>query len=145
MTAYNSLGYEIAKVHKALKAKYQEVLKSYGVTVQQFEVLRNLKIYSGISAAQLVEYIISDSSTMMVILKGLESKKLIIRKSDEKDRRTKRIFLTKEGQRLVENLMVLGDKYNMEMQKCCSDKELQVVKRVLSKLFAFSKTDGDQQ
>jgi DNA-binding MarR family transcriptional regulator len=145
MTIYNSLGYEIAKAHKSLKSKYQEVLKPHGVTVQQFEVIRTLKTYSGITAAQLVEHIISDSSTMMVILNRLESKKLIKRKSDERDRRTKRIYLTKEGQNLVDNLMVLADRYNSELQSFCSPKELQVMKQVLSKLIVFSKTHEDHQ
>jgi MarR family transcriptional regulator, transcriptional regulator for hemolysin len=141
MTTYNSLGYEIAMAHKSLKAKFQKVLKPHGVTVQQFEVMRVLMTSSGITAAQLVEYIISDSSTMMVILNRLESKNLITRKPDETDRRTKLIYLTKLGQNLVKNLMSLAEQYNSEIQKCCSDKELKTIRQVLSKLSAFSVID----
>lgn len=145
MDAYDSLGYEIAKTHKSLKAKFQKVLKPHGLTVQQFEVMRTLKIDTGKSAAQLVESIISDSSTMMVILKSLESKKLIIRKSHEKDLRTKRIYLTKKGQNLIEELMGFADRFNLQIQHCISIKELQIMKKILSKLYVFSKTDGDGQ
>jgi DNA-binding MarR family transcriptional regulator len=138
MTIYNSLGYEIAKAHKALRAKFQKVLAPYDVTVQQFEVMRALTIDSGITAAQLVEVTISDSSTMMVILNRLESKKLIIRKTDGKDRRTKQIYLTKEGQSLVEKLMAVADRFNRGVQACCSADELHILKQVFSKLNAFS-------
>lgn len=71
---------------------------------------------SGKSAAQLVRSIISDSSTMMVILKTLESKKLIIRKLHKNDLRTKRIYLTKKGQDLVEDLMSYADRYSTEVK-----------------------------
>ena len=138
MTAYRSLGFEIAKVHKALKAQFQELLTPYGLTVQQFEVMRTLKTDSGITAAQLVERIISDSSTMMSILKRLESKALIIRRPDENDRRTKLIYLTEEGQELMENLTVLVDRHNRRLYDCCSVKELQIFKHVLSNLYTFS-------
>jgi DNA-binding MarR family transcriptional regulator len=141
MTTYNSLGYEIAMAHKSLRAKFQKVLKPHGVTVQQFEVMRTLKTDSGTTAAQLVERTISDSSTMMVILNRLESKKLIIRRPDEKDRRIKQVYLTKEGQHLVKILMTLANRHNSEMQNCFSAKELQVMKQVLSKINAFSRTD----
>jgi DNA-binding MarR family transcriptional regulator len=119
LTAYKSLGYEIAKAHKALKAKFQRVLKPHGITVQQFEVLGTLKVDSGITASQLVDLTISDSSTMMVILNRLELKKLIIRRSDEKDRRTKRTYLIPKGQGFVKNLMIPAARYNRKVQNFC--------------------------
>jgi len=141
LTVSNFLGHKIAKVHKALKAQFQGLLSPHGVTVQQFEVMRNLKTDSGLTAAQLVEHIITDSSTMMSILKRLESKTLILRKPDENDRRTKLIYLTSKGQELMENLTVIAVRHNKHMNNCCSAKELQIFNHILSELYDFSQTD----
>lgn len=143
MSAYRTLGYEIAKVHKALRTQLQGLLKPFSVTLQQFEVIRILQTDSGVTAAQLVERIISDSSTIMSILKRMESKALIIRKPDENDRRTKRIYLTPKGQELAKDLTDLADRHNQNMQNCCSIEERQIFKHVLSKLYIFSQTDMD--
>lgn len=141
MTAYRSLGYEVAKVHKALRARFQRVLTPYGVTVQQFEVMRELKTKTGLTAAQLVESVISDSSTMMSILKRLESKALIVRRPDENDRRTKMIHLTENGQNLVKKLMRVADQHNRRVENCCSPEELQIFRQILSKLYTHSQDE----
>lgn len=141
MKKYSSLGYDIAKVSKALRTQFNGLLKPYGVTVQQFEIMRILQTDSGVTAAQLVERIISDSSTIMSILKRMESKKLIHRKPDENDRRTKQIYLTSKGEHLVKDLTAIANQYNTNMQNCCSDEERQSLRQVLSKLYSFSKTD----
>lgn len=145
MPAYNSLGYEIGKVHKALRAQFQALLTPHGVTVQQFEVMRTLKSDSGTTAAQLVECIISDSSTIMSIINRLELKGLIVRKPDESDRRTKRIYLTTEGRKLTENLNGIADQYNDHIQHCLTTKELHMLKLLLSKLYHYSQTDAESR
>jgi DNA-binding MarR family transcriptional regulator len=134
MTAYKSLGYEIAITHKFLKAGLQRVLNPYDVTVQQFEVLRTLMIYEGVTAVKLVDYVISDSSTIMALLKRLEDKGLIIRTSDEKDRRTKLISLTGQGRLLIGELMQAAERFNSGIQDCCSAEEFEVVRKVLKRL-----------
>ena len=113
----------------------------YGVSVQQFEVLRILKTDSGLTAAQLVDHIVSDSSTMMSILKRLEAKVLIVRRPDENDRRNKLIYITGEGQALVDNLSALVDHYNRKLSECCTGKELAVFRHVLAKLFEYSQSE----
>lgn len=140
MIDYHSLGFEIAKVHYAIRAQFQELLKPYGITVQQFEVMRILSKKSGITAAQLVDLMISDSSTIMFLLNQLESKMLIIRKKDKSDRRIKLIYPTREGSDLTEKLIDLTDHYNKLVFECCSDKELKNFKFVLEKLYSFSKS-----
>ena len=143
MTIYTSLGYGIAKAHKAMRAHFQEILRPYGVTVPQFEVMRILKTESGLTAAQLVERIISDSSTIMSILQRLKSKSLIRRKADESDRRQKLIYLTKEGELLLDNLAVLVDRHYEQMHDRCTPEELEIFRRVLSKLCGFCQTDKE--
>lgn len=145
MSVYKSLGYEIAKVHKAIRAQFQKLLKPCGVTVQQFEVMRILKTESGSTAAQLVERIISDSSTIMSILKRLESKAFITRRQDETDRRSNLIYLSKEGQSLMDDLMIRVERYNKQMHDCCTEKEIEIFKHVLSKLYEFSITNIEGQ
>ncbi|MGD9210820.1 MAG: MarR family transcriptional regulator [Desulfobacteraceae bacterium] len=144
MTAYRSLGYEIAKLHKALRSHLQELLLPYDITVQQFEALRILKTDAGITATQLVERMMSDSSTIMSILKRLESKALIMRRPAENDRRTKLIFLTEKGRNMMAKLAVLADQRNKRIQACCSDEEWQVLENILSKLHNFCRSERER-
>jgi DNA-binding MarR family transcriptional regulator len=137
LDSITSLGYEIAKIHKAFRAKFQGVLTPFDVTVQQFEVLRTLNANPGITAAQLVERITSDSSTMMSILKRLESKALIERRPDRKDGRIKRIVMTEGGRDLMNVLADHIDGYNRRLLACCSAEDLQLFKQVLTKLWTL--------
>ncbi len=132
--AYSSLGYEIAKANKVLKSKLQNILAPYGITVQQFEVMRVLKDAPGLTAAQITSRVLSDSSTMMDILKRLTVRELIIRTPDPADRRIRRVYLTQTGEQQTEQLIALALAHNQKVQSCCSAQELIIISRILARL-----------
>lgn len=135
---YQSIGYEIAKIHKALRSKLQSILEPYGITVQQFEVMRVLGAEEVLTAAQLVDHLISDSSTIMSILKNLESKGMLERQPDERDHRIKRINLTEKGNMLLSQSMLSVLRHNTQMHERCTDNELAILRHVFAKLHVYA-------
>ena len=138
MSKTNTIGYEIAKVHKAMRAQFNRLLKPYGVTVQQFEIMKFLGKNNGITAAQMVEILVSDSSTIMSTMKRLEAKNIITRRPDERDRRNKLNYLTEQGKSILKDILEVVARYDQQVIKHCAPEELETFSRVLSRLYDFS-------
>ena len=74
--------------------------KTVGVTGPQRLVVRMIGRFPDISAGQLAEILHSDPSTLTGVLRRLETRRLIVRRTDVKDARRRRFRLTREGVRI---------------------------------------------
>jgi DNA-binding MarR family transcriptional regulator len=73
---------------------------SRGVTGPQRLVIRIVGRFPGLTAGQLAEILHVDPSTMTGVLKRLERRGLVARRSDPRDQRRALIGLTAKGRRL---------------------------------------------
>ena len=89
-----------------LQNKQQDFFKSYGVTPQQYNILRILKgqLPKGISGTEIKGRMLDKNSDISRLLDRLVKKKLIERKICPVDKRASNIFITSEGLVLLENL-----------------------------------------
>lgn len=89
-----------------LQNKQQDFFKSYGVTPQQFNILRILKGQhpKGISGTEIKGRMLDKNSDISRLLDRLVKKKLIERKDCPIDKRASDIFITTEGIALLERL-----------------------------------------
>jgi len=88
---------------------YRSLLDDIGITYPQFLVLLSLWEEDNVSISYLSERTTLSKSTLTPLLKLLEKKKLIIRKSGEVDERQKTIQLTTTGKRLSEKARGVTD------------------------------------
>ncbi|MFF9457684.1 MarR family winged helix-turn-helix transcriptional regulator [Streptomyces flaveolus] len=88
-----TLGKAYQQVHGELKRR----LKAFGLTVPQYSVLSGVWEQDGRTAAQLCERLVMDSATITGVLDRLERAGLVVRVSDERDRRLVRLRLTEAG------------------------------------------------
>ncbi len=83
-------------VHHLFKAE----LLPFGVTPGQYGVLKCLWDENGQTVKQIAERLYLDSSTVTGILDRMESRGLIEKKADPKDRRALQVLLTQKGREL---------------------------------------------
>jgi DNA-binding MarR family transcriptional regulator len=89
-----------------LQNKQQDFFKSFGVTPQQFNILRILKgqHLEGISGTEIKSRMLDKNSDISRLLDRLVKKKLIERKICPVDKRATNVFITTEGLALLERL-----------------------------------------
>ncbi|MFH2058653.1 MAG: MarR family transcriptional regulator [Pseudomonadota bacterium] len=79
----------------------EKILNPYNLTVEQFLLLKNISIESGVIQKALGKIVNKTPANLTRILDRLEIKALIIRKPDSNDRRAYLVFLTDKGMDLV--------------------------------------------
>jgi len=89
----------------------------------------------GINQKELVGSLFKDKSTITRGLKALEKHNLIVRITDEKDKRNKRTFLTSKGKLLKKEITPLMIELNESAAENISQKELNICKKVLNQIY----------
>lgn len=112
----------------AMKNCLEVRLKPHDLTTEQFHVLKNLTTTSGITQNKLCEVVEKSPANMTRILDRLENKGCIERGSNPDDRRSTLVYLTAEGEKLLEEVRGEFSGFEQEIAKGLSSEQLQQVK-----------------
>jgi DNA-binding MarR family transcriptional regulator len=94
-------GYLIRRVHQIAELYFGEETASFGVTSVQYGALLSIRAQPGIDQLRLGNAMRCDRTTVSGVVRRLEDKRLIVRRTEEADRRAKALFLTRAGERLL--------------------------------------------
>ncbi len=104
----SNIGFLVSDVHRLVTAVVDKVISPLGLTRSQLRVLLYLMRKDGCTQVELAEQLGIGKVAMGGLLDRLEDKKLIKRKENDKDRRAKQVFLTKEVEKLYGPMLELG-------------------------------------
>ncbi|NLU70451.1 MarR family winged helix-turn-helix transcriptional regulator [Streptomyces sp. HNM0574] len=90
----------VVPLGRALMAAERPVLDAHGLTMWAYTVLSHLDETPLRTQAALAETIHADKTRIIAVLDDLESRGLLTRRPDPKDRRVRLLSLTPEGRRL---------------------------------------------
>lgn len=138
MSTNEHLGYYIARTHNVFKKPIKQIVSQYGLTIQQYGVLRRLYAQDGLPARDLVNQLFIDSSTIMAILDRLEKKDLVRRRTNPNDRRMNNLYLTPKAKKFIPALVAESDELDRQLRKLLSTDECKALESGLSKLYQFS-------
>jgi DNA-binding MarR family transcriptional regulator len=128
----NSLGYIINSMAREMNACLHRSFRGEGfeITPQQWAVLNRLWEMEGVHQSKLAKKTTKNRHNMAMILKQLESKKLIEKRPDKQDKRLQRVYLTERGKALKEKLIPLAVDTLDKMFSGVSSKDLEVLKSI---------------
>lgn len=116
-----------------LQYKHQEFFKPYGITGQQFNILRILKGQhpKSISATEIKSRMLDRNSDVSRLLDRLELKNLITKKASSSDKRATDVFITEQGLELLKNI----DKKEKQLDHIfkLSEEEAELLSNLLDK------------
>lgn len=132
----NSIEYITGKTLQGIKNLIYREFKAHNhnITPEQWAVLYYLHRHDGFFQKQVSDFLYKDKPTMTRILDILEKRNLVIRMSDEKDRRKSRIYLTQEGRETVKQLLPVFEALQVRIQKDFSSQEMEILKTLLQKV-----------
>jgi DNA-binding MarR family transcriptional regulator len=131
-------GFTLEKTVKMMKLSLSRILLLHpeiDITVDQWVVLYLLQKHDTLSQQELGDLAFKDAPTITRMLDLLESKKVISRRPDKKDKRKYKIALTQVGKEKFESIQPIVQSFRAEAYDGLSDEELTLLENTLKKIF----------
>jgi DNA-binding MarR family transcriptional regulator len=111
----------IALTGQAMRSYADQRLKSFGLTMEQLQLLKELSVDAGRPQSVLGAVSSKSPANITRILDRLEKKKRIVRRQNPEDRRSSLVFLTQEGEKLRTEVISLFECLRFELVRGISD------------------------
>ncbi|AXT56799.1 MarR family transcriptional regulator [Aquimarina sp. MMG015] len=128
----------VGKIHYDFGFLVQKAFGENGLDLskEQWSVLKRLRVNDGQSQNDLAFITHRDKTSMTRLVNTMESKNLVVRKSDENDRRVNRIFLTDYGKEVIEKVTPIMYDLIPAVQESLSNEEIENLIGTLKKIKA---------
>jgi len=118
---------------------YNQQAAKFGGTMSIGFALLTIHGDDGTPATKIAPQMGLEPRSLTRLLKSMEDKKLIVRKADKTDKRSVRVFLTREGKRQRENAKEIVIRFNELVREEISPQKLNVFFDVIQQIQALSK------
>lgn len=115
------------------------IISEMGLYPGQVGLIRHLTEQDGLSQRELASKLHIKPPTAAVSIKRLEKNGILIRKSDEKDQRISRIYLTPKGKNLGQKLSQMVLKNEQELFAGFSETEILLIRRFFAQMIENTK------
>jgi DNA-binding MarR family transcriptional regulator len=130
----SSVGFLLAKAYQRACAIYKEQFDGYGLTPQQFCLLRFLWEEDGITQVELSKRSQIDRTTIGGLIDRLAQSGFLKRLPHPDDRRAYRIFLSAAGKKLEAELTPLAEELHRKILAPLTAEEIETLTAILRKL-----------
>ncbi|MBU1566871.1 MAG: MarR family transcriptional regulator [Proteobacteria bacterium] len=121
----------IALTGQAMRSYADQRLKSFDLTVEQLQLLKELEVDTGRPQSVLCEVSSKSPANITRILDRLAKKNRIVRRQNPEDRRSSLVYLTEKGEKLRAEVISLFDGLRSELVRGISDESQQMTMLVL--------------
>ena len=123
----------LQKAVKSINNKIGKDFREKGITVSQFSVLDVLYTKGEMRVCELIEKALSTSGNITVVIKNMEQKGWLYKKTCPTDKRAFLVGLTNEGKKLFETLLPEHRNKIKNTYSILSSKEKQELIKILKK------------
>lgn len=134
--------FAVARVTRRWRKLLDERLKDLGVTQARWTTMVYLqKGGEGLTQRELASLMAIENPTLVRLLDSLEEQSLIERRPCQHDRRARRLFLTEDGERFMDDLNARAVELREEMLEGISDDDIACALAVFQKIMV----NGDRK
>ncbi len=132
----DSFGFLIVKAGRLIENRLRTNFESENITItpQQWSALTYLWNKDGISQQQLANAFSKDKTSITRLLNNMERNNFIVRKSANKDKRSKTIYLTEKSKLLKEKSIKIAQETLAEILDGIDYAKLKISKQVLKEV-----------
>jgi MarR family transcriptional regulator, transcriptional regulator for hemolysin len=94
------IGYTITDVGRLLRTVFERRVRRFGLTRAQWLIIARLHRRSGLSQSEIADLLEIEKAPAGRLIERMEAKNWLQRRSDVRDRRVNRLYLTSKGNRL---------------------------------------------
>lgn len=132
-----SFGYLVSRANAAMRMNFNKAISELGVeaTPEQWGLLNAVKQKPGMTQSEIAEVSLKDKTNVTRMLDVLQKNNYIERRNDTSDRRSYKIFLTKDGEKLIKKISNAAIKVNKIAASSFSENEYTQLVNLLNKLY----------
>ncbi|MDP5275421.1 MarR family winged helix-turn-helix transcriptional regulator [Chengkuizengella axinellae] len=130
-----SVGFLLHRTDVRLTNFLMEKLKPFNLTPEQWVVLDSLDVDHGVTQKQLSAKLDKDQTTMVRMINSMKNKGLVMKKSNEYDKRSHYIYLTNTGMELKVQVVPIVKKAHEQITTDISNHEINALRNLLNKLY----------
>ena len=129
-----SLPMLLLRSHQAVMAEFRPILREHGITDTQWRVLRALTTAASLRASELSALTLISGPSLTRILKALEARALIARKTEPGDQRAALISIRPAGRRLIRTVAPHSERRYHAIAERIGEREIAQLYRLLEDL-----------
>ena len=130
----DAIGFIINNTGRNLILLLNQAFSKYGITAEQWTVLKRLDEQDGISIKGLTKRVGKDQGNVTRIVDVLVKKGVVKRTSNPEDKRSSLVYLTEEGKEVTKNLIPIDKKVHDTALHGLSQEDLTLLKQILFKI-----------
>lgn len=123
--------FKISKIHNENIISSNRILKEYGLTLAQFDVIAQIGIEKELTQSELTIKLLVTKANISQLLSLMEGKGLIKRRQEWK---TKFVSLTEEGMRIHDQVVPLMEQFQTQTFSRLTDEERTLFLNLLRKI-----------
>jgi len=129
---------------RQLQQFHDRVLKPYGRTLAEYQILSDLRSGGSASPTDLNRFLLQTPAGMTYTLDQLEKAKLVSRRPSQKDRRSVQINLTPAGRREAERLMKAESRAQKDTVAALGRRDLEQAVKTVARLNSLLAAHADR-
>lgn len=126
MRREETVDYHLKTAWHAISRMYNQQAMKYGGTMSIGFALLNIHAEEGTPATKIGPLMGLEARSLTRLLKSMEEKGLIVRKTDETDKRSVRILLTREGKKRREKARETVLRFNEAVREVVPERKLEI-------------------
>jgi len=130
----DSLGFQVNKTANVMRNRFNHFLKPYGLTAEQYVILKAINENSRITPSQLAEILGKDKTTITRMIETLVKHGFIQRLKNNADRRSHTLAYSTKSTAVMAEIIPVTNEVIGKMRKKFQPQELECFLSVLSEL-----------
>lgn len=131
----HSLGFALNKTALLSKGRFNQRLKAFDISAEQWSLMFRVVEKRGLSQKELSESTYKDQANITRSIDRLEKKGLLKRIANLTDRRSFELYPTPQGVELVEKIIPLSEEHNRLLSDHFSPQELETLLSLLGRIY----------
>jgi len=130
----DSLGFQINMTANAMKNRFNNFLKPYNLTSEQYGIMKSVQEYPDISPTELAEITFKDKTTITRMIDVLVKNEMLLRVPKPDDRRAYKIQWSPKGTQIMQEILPITEAVIDKLRGQFSQKDLSIFLNILEKL-----------
>lgn len=130
----DSLGFQVNMTANAMKNRFNAFLKPYGLTSEQYVIMKSIEENPNITPTQLSKIIFKDKTTLTRMIQTLVKNDFLIRQSEQTDKRTYQLTFSAKAEETMQKIRPLTNTFITKMRAQFDPNELTIFLKILEEL-----------
>jgi len=130
----DSLGFQVNMTANAMKNRFNNFLKRYNLTSEQYVIMKSIQENPEVSPTHLAEITFKDKTTITRMIDTLVKNEMLIRSPKDNDRRAYLISWSTKGEKVMKEILPITQEVIKKLSAQFKEDDLKIFLTILEKL-----------